>query len=125
VDDQGRPNWFDFAVESIGVTPAKDLFKKALTIYRDKIIEWCKNPILREEAGWFSIETETEGHTIGALAQAMMYASGRVDYVSYRIEHPLLPKMIVRFNTKLQPEAIVDRFKTEAVELCESILKSV
>jgi DNA-directed RNA polymerase subunit L len=125
VDDHGRPNWFDFAVESIGVTPAKDLLKKAITIYRDKIVEWCKNPILREDAGWFSIETDTEGHTIGALAQAMMYASGRVDYVSYRIEHPLLPKMIVRFNTKLQPEAILDRFKTEAVDLCESILKSV
>jgi DNA-directed RNA polymerase subunit L len=125
VDENGRPNHFDFAVESIGVAPGRDLMKQAVGIYQAKLVEWCKNPILREEDNWYLIESETEGHTVGALVQAMMYAAGLAEYVSYRIEHPLLPKMIVRFQTKLDPATVLKRFETEAVELCESILKSV
>jgi DNA-directed RNA polymerase subunit L len=123
-DDEGRPYWFDFALESIGVTPAKDLLKQAATIFKKKIETWCENPIQREEGDWYSIETEEEGHTIGALAQILIY-NQKVNYVSYRIVHPLLPKMIVRFSTKIAPEKVIEKFKTEAVALCESILKSV
>lgn len=125
IDEGGRPNHFDFAVESIGVTPAKELMRQAVAIYQSKVTEWCKNVILREEDNWYLIETELEGHTIGALAQSMIYTAGLAEYVSYRIEHPLLPKMIVRFQTKMDPATVIKRFETEAVELCESILKSV
>jgi DNA-directed RNA polymerase subunit L len=123
-DDEGRPYWFDFALESIGVTPAKELLKQAATIFKKKIETWCENPIQREEGDWYSIETEEEGHTIGALAQILIY-NQKVNYVSYRIVHPLLPKMIVRFSSKIAPEKVIEKFKTEAVALCESILKSV
>jgi DNA-directed RNA polymerase subunit L len=123
-DDEGRPYWFDFAVESIGVTPAKDLLKQAAMIFKKKIETWCENPIQREEGDWYSIETEEEGHTIGALAQILIY-NQKVNYVSYRIVHPLLPKMIVRFSSKIAPEKVIEKFKTEAVALCESILKSL
>ena len=123
-DDEGRPYWFDFALESIGVTPAKDLLKQAAMIFKKKIETWCENPIQREEGDWYSIETEEEGHTIGALAQILIY-NQKVNYVSYRIVHPLLPKMIVRFSSKIAPEKVIEKFKTEAVALCESILKSV
>jgi DNA-directed RNA polymerase subunit L len=123
-DDEGRPYWFDFSLESIGVTPAKELLKQAATIFKKKIETWCENPIQREEGDWYSIETEEEGHTIGALAQILIY-NQKVNYVSYRIVHPLLPKMIVRFSSKIAPEKVIEKFKTEAVALCESILKSV
>jgi DNA-directed RNA polymerase subunit L len=123
-DDEGRPYWFDFALESIGITPAKDLLKQAATIFKKKIETWCENPIQREEGDWYSIETEEEGHTIGALAQILIY-NQKVNYVSYRIVHPLLPKMIVRFSSKIAPEKVIEKFKTEAVALCESILKSL
>jgi DNA-directed RNA polymerase subunit L len=123
-DDEGRPYWFDFAVESIGVTPAKDLLKQAAMIFKKKIETWCENPIQREDGDWYSIETEEEGHTIGALAQILIY-NQKVNYVSYRIVHPLLPKMIVRFSSKIAPDKVIEKFKTEAVALCESILKSL
>ena len=123
-DDEGRPYWFDFVVESIGVTPAKELLKQAAMIFKKKIETWCENPIQREEGDWYSIETEEEGHTIGALAQILIY-NQKVNFVSYRIVHPLLPKMIVRFSSKIAPEKVIEKFKTEAVALCESILKSV
>ena len=126
-DDEGRPYWFDFTVESIGVTPAKDLLKQAAQIYKAKIEAWCEKPIQREEGNWFTIESEEDGHTMGALAQALLYSGGllKVDFVSYRIVHPLLPKMIVRFSTKTDPDKIIEQFKKQAVDLCESILKSV
>jgi DNA-directed RNA polymerase subunit L len=126
-DEEGRPYWFDFTVESIGVIPAKDLLKQAAQILKAKVETWCENPILREEGNWFSIETEEDGHTIGALAQSLLYSGGllKVDFVSYRIVHPLLPKMIVRFSTKTDPEKIIAQFKEQAVALCETILKSV
>lgn len=126
-DEEGRPYWFDFTVESIGVIPARDLLKQAAQIFKAKIETWCENPILREEGNWYSIETEEDGHTIGALAQSLLYSGGllKVDYVSYRIVHPLLPKMIVRFSTKAEPEKIIAQFKKQALDLCESILKSV
>jgi DNA-directed RNA polymerase subunit L len=123
-DDEGRPYWFDFVVESIGVTPAKELLKQAAMIFKKKIETWCENPIQREEGDWYSIETEEEGHTIGALAQILIY-NQKVNYVSYRIVHPLLPKMIVRFSSKIAPEKVIEKFKIEAVALCESILKTL
>ena len=124
VDDAGRPFWFDFAVESIGVIPAKDLLGRAAAIFKKKIEDWCNIPLLHEGDNWYSIETEEEGHTIGALAQILIY-NQKVNYVSYRIVHPLLPKMIVRFNTKTEPEKVIAKFKEEAVALCETILKTV
>jgi DNA-directed RNA polymerase subunit L len=124
VDDEGRPYWFDFTIESIGVIPAKELLVRAATIFKKKIEDWCNNPILREEGDWYSIETEEEGHTIGALAQILIY-NQKVNFVSYRIVHPLLPKMIVRFCSKTDPVKVIEKFKSEAVALCETILKSV
>jgi len=125
VDDQGRPNWFDFAIESIGVVSAKDLLKQALNILKNKITEWSKTPIQRHEPGWYSLESETEGHTLGNLAQQIMYMGGLVDFVSYQVPHPMLPNMIVRFQTKMAPEKVVERFTEESLALCESILKSM
>jgi DNA-directed RNA polymerase subunit L len=124
-DSEERPYWFDFTVESIGVIPAKDLLKQAITTLQAKVVEWCKSPILREEDGWYSIESDTEGHTVGAFAQSLIYTAALADVVSYRIVHPLLPKMVVRFKSKVAPETVIERFKMEAVALCESILKSV
>ena len=102
-----------------------EILRRAIVILQNKIQEWVKTDILREEAGWYRIESETEGHTIGALAQYMMYEGGLVDFVSYNIPHPLLPKMVLRFNTTLDPSAVIDKFKQQAVALCESILKSL
>ena len=125
VDENGRPYWFDFAVESIGVLKAVDILKKGIEILQSKIAEFVKLPILREEPGWYRIEAEGESHTLGALVQSLIYDAKLVEFVSYTIGHPLTPKLVVRFNTKGKPDDIVARFKTEADALCENVLKSV
>jgi DNA-directed RNA polymerase subunit L len=126
INDQGRPYWFDFKLESIGVQPAKDILRRAIEVLQGKITEWAKTPIQREEAGWYRMETEGEPYTIGQLVQEVLYESGLVDFVARDAGHPLVPKLIVRFHAKtVQPEAVVERFRAEASALCENVLKSV
>jgi DNA-directed RNA polymerase subunit L len=122
----GRPNWFDFTVESIGVLQAKDLMRRACEVLKGKIEEWVKTPILREPDGYYRMETEGETFTLGQLLQEVIYLGGLVDFVSRDIGHPLTPKLIIRFRTKaVQPEAVVERAKAEALTLCENVLKSL
>lgn len=125
VDDMGRPYWFDFAVESIGVMKAADILKRAAEILKAKVQEFARVPVLREEPGWYRIEMEGETHTLGALAQVMIYDAKLVEFVSYTIGHPLTPKLTLRFNTKATPESVIQRFKAEAEALCENVLQSV
>lgn len=124
-DENGRPYWFDFTLESIGVTPAKDLMRKAVEILESKIQEWVKTPVLREEPGWYRMETEGETFTIGQLVQEVMYSGGKVDFVSRDVGHPLVPKLLVRFSSTFQPEEVVELFKTQALAMCESVLKTL
>ena len=123
---EGRPDWFDLSVESIGITSAMDLFKKAVEVFQEKINEFAKIPVLREEEGWFRMEVPGESHTLGALVQEVLYLSQLTEFVSADIGHPLVPMLVVRFNTKTSaPEAVVEYFHKQASSLCENVLKSV
>lgn len=125
-DETERAFWFEFAVESIGVLPAKDIVRKAAEILQGKITEWAKTPVLREENGWYRMETEGETFTVGQLVQELMYSGGLVEFVSRDVGHPLVPKLTIRFQTKtIQPEAVVEKCKAQALALCENVLKSV
>jgi len=125
-DEKERPNHFDFTLETIGVLPAKDLMKTAAEILKKKFTEFVKLPIMKDDTGAYTIETTTEGHTLGALAQALLYeAAGTVDFVSYRIDHPLTAKLILQFRTKVKPEDVLERLLNEAVALCETVLRTV
>ncbi len=124
--ETGRPDWFDLTVESIGVTPARDLVKKAVEILQDKITEFTKLPILREDEGWFRVEVPGETHTLGALVQEMVYLANTTEFISMDIGHPLAPKLVIRFNSKTgNPEDVITRFQTEASALCENVLSTV
>ena len=124
--ETGRPDWFDLTVESIGTTPARDLVKKAAEVLREKIDEFAKLPVMREEEGWYRVEAPGETHTLGALAQEMIYLSNTTEFVSMDIGHPLVPKLVIRFNSKTgSPEDVIQRFRTEASALCENVLSTV
>ena len=124
--ETGRPDWFDFTIESIGVSQARDLMKRAVEILLAKIQEFVKNPVLREADNWYRLEVPGETHTVGRLAQEMIYIAGIADYVSADTGHPLVPKLILRFHSKsVSGEEVIEKFKTEASALCENVLKSV
>ena len=124
--ETGRPNWFDFTVESIGVIPAKDLVRKAVELLKAKITESANAPILREPDGWYSLEIPGETHTVGQLVQEIFYLEKLADFVSCDIGHPLVPKLVIRFhNTTESPDILVEKMKDNALTLCENVLKSV
>jgi DNA-directed RNA polymerase subunit L len=124
-DENDRPFWFDFTLESIGVLPAKDLLKMSVQTLKDKLVEFLKQPVEREEPGWYRIKAEGETFTLGQLVQDLLYRDKNVEFVSRDIGHPLLPKLVIRFQTKQQPEKVLETFKREALELCENVLRSV
>jgi DNA-directed RNA polymerase subunit L len=124
--ETGRPDWFDLTVESIGTTPARDLVKKAAQVLQDKINEFVKLPVLREDEGWYRIEVPGETYTLGALVQEMIYLANTTEFVSSDIGHPLVPKLIIRFHAKTSgPEDVIERFKKEASALCENVLNTL
>lgn len=125
VDENGRPYWFDFVLESIGVLPATDILKKSAQVLKQKITEWLELPILRKEGNYYEIVSEKESHTLGNLMQTLLYKNPEIDYVSYHIDHPLLSKMIVKFQTKSEPEKVLEKVKNESLELCETILRGI
>jgi DNA-directed RNA polymerase subunit L len=125
-NEAGRPDWFDFTVESIGVTPAKDLMRTAVAVLQSKITEFGKAPILREKEGHYRVEVPGETFTIGYLAQEMMYLAGTTEFVSVDVGHPLIPKLAIRFHSKTTgADEVIARFIKEASALCENVLGSV
>jgi DNA-directed RNA polymerase subunit L len=94
-------------------------------VYQRKVTEFLKEPISKTDDGMFMVESMTEGHTLGAFAQVLILDSGLVDFVSYDPGHPLVPKLTLRFRTKVKPETVLERFRTDAMALFESILKGV
>ena len=123
-----RPNHFDFVVESIGVIDAPELVKRAATILKAKMEDFAALPILRGDKGQYSVESpDLDSHTIGNLAQILIYNAGLADIVQNEMPHPLKPMLKLHFNVKsgIAPEAVINRCKEEAVALCENILRTV
>ena len=124
-DANDRPYWFDLAIESIGVLPAKDILRMSVETLKEKIVEFLKLSVQREAVGEYILKVPGETHTLGALVQDLLYRDKNVDSVSYTIGHPLLPELLIRFTTQQQPEAILETFKRTALALCENVLRSV
>lgn len=123
-----RPNHFDFAVESIGVLEAPDIVKRAAGILKAKFEEFAGLPILREGKGEYIIKSEElDPFTVGLTAQSLIYNAGLADYVGLENPHPLKRDLVLKFTIKsaIQPEAVINRFKEEALALCENILRTV
>lgn len=125
-NEKGRPDWFDFEVESIGVIPARDLAKEAIEIVKTLVSEWKKNDIIREkEENVYRIEAISGGHTVGALVQAVLYESGLCSFVSYDIPHPLRTDMVIRFRTDRTPEEIVAYANNKVAEYCDTCVSQL
>ena len=129
LNEKGRPHWFDFQIESNGVIPAKELLKNTLETIKARTKAWVKagkESIVREaEPNVYHVVSMVEGHTIGALAQAVAYESDLCSFVSYDVPHPLRPEMVFRFATTRTPESILDTVGTAIYGLCDSTISSI
>jgi DNA-directed RNA polymerase subunit L len=123
----GRPNWIDMKVESVGILPAKDILKYALSALRKQLESYMKEAlenIAREsEANTYSITLEQGGHTIGSLLQEVLYNDANIDFVGYDIPHPLRSTMVLRLSTKGSPEKILRMAAETVYEYCSLVEK--
>jgi DNA-directed RNA polymerase subunit L len=130
MNEKGRPDWFDFTIESIGVVPAKDLLLESVAILKAKTIAWVKaskEAIVREaEPNVYHVISVVEGHTIGALAQIVAYETPDLcRVVSYDVPHPLRPEMKFRFETTKMPEEVLESIGKTIVGLCDATISSI
>jgi DNA-directed RNA polymerase subunit L len=128
-NEKGRPDWFDFTVESIGVVPARDLIREAVSILRARTIAWVKagkeNIIRDAEPNVYKVVSVVEGHTIGQLAHVVAY-DNIPDYVGHcNVPHPLRPEMEFKFMTTKTPEEFLDFVGTKIVGMCEDTISNI
>jgi len=124
-DLTGRPDWIDFSVESVGVLNAKEIIRLAVQRFKTKIDEWLKEAVDNIQKGdGYTIKTKGN-HTVGSVAQEIIYNSGDVTFVSYDIPHPLKPDMVIKLVTDKQPEDILKDFKKDFQGYCEILEKEL
>lgn len=128
-NERGRPNWFDLFVETLGVIPPQELLLLAAKILKDKVKRWgdsVKDKIVRSaEDGVFTF-VSAEGHTLGALLQAILYdAPEQVMMVDYDIPHPLRQEMRLRVLTEKRPEEVIAFAVARVVALCDTLEKEL
>jgi DNA-directed RNA polymerase subunit L len=126
VNSTGRPDWFDFTIESIGVIPAVELLKMTVKNLKSKISEWtkkAKESIIREAEKNVYHVVSTEGHTIGALVQIIAYEI--CEFASYDVLHPLKNEMKFRFMTDKAPEEILTQVEKKIIELCDATISGI
>lgn len=127
-DENGRPNWFDLNVESVGVIPAKQLVKMAAGILRGLVDSYLKealNNIERLKDGEYRIQIKQGGHTVCALLQEVIYSKIPVNFVSYDIPHPLRQDTVLRFQTKQDPESVLKTAQGIIEEYCGIVEKGL
>jgi DNA-directed RNA polymerase subunit L len=128
-EENGRPNWFDLKIESVGVLTGKEIVKYSVDVLRNNLQTYMKEAIesitREKEEGTYSITLEQGGHTMGALIQEVVYNDLNVDFVSYDIPHPLRNTMVLRFHTKRTPESILKAANETIEEYCRLVEKAV
>ena len=120
VDEKGLPNAFDFILESWGVLSPQELLRQALALLKVSILEWAKTPITRDWDGLALVASETETHTVGALVQRVLVDRGKTTRAFYDVPHPLLAKMVVKFETAESPEAVLADAVQTIVGWCDT-----
>ncbi len=74
--------------------------------------------VLEKKDNELKFEVEGEGHTLFNLLETVLLEDEKVEFASYNIPHPLIPKTVVMIKTS------VGRKPDEALkEACEKILQ--
>ena len=125
-DEKGRPNWFNLDVESIGVIPARELVRMAARILKQKIADYMEQAlanITRHKDNEYSVSLQLGGHTELAPLQEVLYSDMNVNFVSYKVPHPLKPDTILRIHSKENPESVLKNAQTKLEEYCDKVEK--
>jgi DNA-directed RNA polymerase subunit L len=125
-DEKKRPYWFNLDVESVGIIPARELVRMAARILKQKIADYMEQAlgnIARHKDNEYSVSLQLGGHTELAPLQEVLYSDMNVNFVSYKVPHPLKPDTVLRFQTKENPESILKNAQSKLEEYCDKVEK--
>jgi DNA-directed RNA polymerase subunit L len=123
-DADGRPNWIDLDVESVGVIPARTLVLMAVKILEQRVddyVEAALGAITRLKDNEYVINLPLAGHTELAVFQRLLYEDKNVNMVSYDVLHPLKPDTRLRIQTTHPIEMVLKTANTKLKEYCSSV----
>ena len=146
LDNKGEPNAFHFEIESIGIYTCQEIFHNSIDYLKNKLDTF--NQYLQEENKEYinfnesptimnsiDIEIINEGHTLGNLLQSYLIYNyvdtNKLNYVGYKIIHPLQKKMILRIqsnNNELQFDELkveIKRYIEECIVYIKDLLDNL
>lgn len=132
-DSNGRPDWIDLNIESVGVISCRELVKYAVKILRDRLTEYvehAKESVETLKDNEYRVSLEEGGHTICALMQEVIYnlkkdGDPMVNFVSYDIPHPLRDTTLLRFHSEESADAIINLAYTTIKKYCDVLEKGL
>lgn len=133
-DSNGRPDWIDLNLESVGVLSGRELVKYAIKILQERLaeyIEHAKESVETLKDNEFRITLDEGGHTICAMVQEVIYNLKKdngdpfVNFVSYDIPHPLRKTTVLRFHTQESAETVINKAYERIKEYCKLIEKGL
>ena len=98
----------------------------AAKILKQRIVEYIEQAlanITRHKDNEYSISLQLGGHTELAVLQEVIYGDLNVNFVSYKVLHPLKADTIIRIHTQATPESILNNAKTKLEEYCDKVEK--
>jgi DNA-directed RNA polymerase subunit L len=112
VDENGDPNRFEFTIETVGIIPPGEIFKRACKKLVQKLNHFNRNLDMalnsnessieiRESSGvmsGFDITIKDENHTLGFLLQTYINKLNEGVFVGYMNPHPLQKEIKIRVN---------------------------
>ena len=143
-DAKGNPNHFTFHLESIGVQPIPDIVRSAIAAceslvrkYQDMDGTVPENVRIQQgDTRYPSIDIvfTNEGHTLGNLLETVIVErnvdggdSPKVNYVGYKVPHPLRPEMFVRIaleDTITDPEIQKNMARLAIANACKYLIET-
>ena len=119
-DASGQADWYDFFVESWGVLAPAEIVRQAAGLLKARLQEWAKLP-LKREGSMNVVESNSETHTIGALVQRVLVDGGKTTRAFYDVPHPLIARMVVKFETTESPEVVLANAVSTIEGWCDAV----
>ena len=143
-DAKGNPNHFTFHLESIGVQPIPDIVRNAIVAcesvvrkYQDLDGTVPENVRIQQgDTRYPSIDIvfTNEGHTLGNLLETVIVERNvdgeeapKVNYVGYKVPHPLRPEMFVRIALQddiTDPEIQKNMARLAVANACKYLIET-
>ena len=120
-NEKNEPNDFTFHIESVGIQAIPDIVQNGLKAcehlvqkYKDCTTSVPENLVFQAGDSRFpSIDAifQNEDHTLGNLLETYIVEnhidgeqSPKINYVGYKVPHPLRPEMFIRMDTRTKEE---------------------